>query len=1373
MKARNKAARWAAFLLLLPILLQTVLPALAQAGPGAEEEKETVYLRTAGDLLELARSCTLDTWSRNRTVVLLEDISLEGEDFLPIPTFGGTFDGGGHTISGLSIGSSVSPAGLFGVVQEGAVVRDLTVTGTAAPSGDGGTVGGIAGINYGKLTDCAVQGYVDGSSMVGGVVGLNETSGQLINCSFRGAVTGEHYVGGIAGWNAGSLIQCENSGSINTTVVDVEVQLSGLDLLRLNSTENVPAGTDIGGIAGFSSGLLQSCRNTGDVGYEHMGYNVGGIVGRQSGYLDGCVNSGTVRGRKDVGGIAGQMEPQVTLKYSENVLSSLWDELDVLECLMDRTLNDAEDAAHAISGSVSDLTDSVGAAKDSASGLSDAMVGWANTNIEQINDASARLSWVITRLEPVMENVTSALELMEEASVYLDAALDDAEAAGDLGTAAVSQMRLAIEDLQVASAYARSTGGYVESALKHLKNSLGDEEENKTALKELSGAVSDLGDAFSEISKCLVNIGQAMEQAYDWVKNDPAWIQLREGVSELRAAMTEISAALEEVSAALDRIVELGASEENLALLNSAAAHLSAAVTHLSNAYDDFSAALDAYTEGELSQAEELLVAGFEDLGQADREITAAQQDIDQVISNLVENAGEFEQAAEDLRAGLSHLYDGLAAANAAMEKINDAVDQLEESEVPEETRAVLEEELPRLRQALADAEAAASRIGAALETLEENFDETEAEMARSELRKAADELDRCAQALDRSVAHMSSALELMEQAGAYGSAAMEDLDRAGECLGKAVTCLRQAADRVTGITAELAEKPAIQFQPIDSSLTEQGDALDSAISQVIDRVDALNSAMTAASETLLEDLRAINRQVGVIIDLLRKGSEEAQNAEASDHFEDISDQELYDDRTSGRISSARNTGTVEGDINVAGIVGSLAIEYDFDPEDDLTETGSRSLDSQYQTVAVVLDCVNEGPVIAKKNCAGGIVGRMDLGTVCAGENYGSVESTGGDYVGGIAGYSCAAIRSCFAKCTLSGDSYVGGILGAGSEDSVVQGCYSMVQITDSRQYSGAVSGTDTGAFTGNCFVSDELAGLGRVSYSGKAEPISYWDLLAVEGLPRPFQHLTLRFTAEDETLLTLNFDYDDSLDESVYPNIPRKEGYYARWERTELEHLRFDTVVSVIYTQYISALEDARRREDGRPVFFVEGQFQEGDQADITAQALTPAAFGVIPGDGREALESYFSFIENRTWPKMTVSREVVEQWSIDIPDDGQPTHRIRYLPPDGRTDHLVVYVKEDGGWVKAEHETAGSYLVFTVTGNQAEIAVVSTLSVWWMWLLALILVLLVILVIVKLIRKLRRWKGGRRQAAAVAAGAPALPGQTPPGEEQEKEHT
>lgn len=70
----------------------------------------------------------------------------------------------------------------------------------------------------------------------------------------------------------------------------------------------------------------------------------------------------------------------------------------------------------------------------------------------------------------------------------------------------------------------------------------------------------------------------------------------------------------------------------------------------------------------------------------------------------------------------------------------------------------------------------------------------------------------------------------------------------------------------------------------------------------------------------------------------------------------------------------------VKGDVNVAGIAGSMAIEYDFDPEDDLVEVGDRSLDVRYQTKAVVLSCINLGEVTGK---------RMTQGELSAGWTWG------------------------------------------------------------------------------------------------------------------------------------------------------------------------------------------------------------------------------------------------------------------------------------------------------------------------------------------------------------------------------------------------
>ena len=92
----------------------------------------------------------------------------------------------------------------------------------------------------------------------------------------------------------------------------------------------------------------------------------------------------------------------------------------------------------------------------------------------------------------------------------------------------------------------------------------------------------------------------------------------------------------------------------------------------------------------------------------------------------------------------------------------------------------------------------------------------------------------------------------------------------------------------------------------------------------------------------------------------------------------------------------------MEGDINVAGIVGSMAIEYDFDPEDDLIQEGDRSLDFRYQTKAVVAACINTGEITGKQDYTGGIVGLMDLGRVGNCENYGAVFSSNGDYVGAL-----------------------------------------------------------------------------------------------------------------------------------------------------------------------------------------------------------------------------------------------------------------------------------------------------------------------------------------------------------------------------------
>ena len=87
-----------------------------------EAEWEEIYIDSVEGLKAFSKKCWLDTWSHNKKVYLTEDLNLAGSGFVPIPTFGGFFDGQGHIISGLSVRDSVSYAGLFNYTQRTAVI---------------------------------------------------------------------------------------------------------------------------------------------------------------------------------------------------------------------------------------------------------------------------------------------------------------------------------------------------------------------------------------------------------------------------------------------------------------------------------------------------------------------------------------------------------------------------------------------------------------------------------------------------------------------------------------------------------------------------------------------------------------------------------------------------------------------------------------------------------------------------------------------------------------------------------------------------------------------------------------------------------------------------------------------------------------------------------------------------------------------------------------------------------------------------------------------------------------------------------------------------------------------------------------------------
>lgn len=352
-------------LLCMLLLVSVVIPVGA-----VEEEQEIIVeikklsISTTEEFLKFAENCRLDSFSQNLEVTLEDDIDLSDSAFTGVPVFCGIFQGKGHTISGIHINADGSYQGLFRYLTTDAVVKDLAIEGTYDPKGSRNYVGTIAGSNAGTILHCEFRGSVSGGDYVGGIAGTNTITGVIENCLVEGNIHGDHFVGGIAGENSGVIRNCTNCAAINTTPQQNEVEISDIHLENLMNTEAANTATDIGGIAGISSGVIRDSENRGDVGYQQIGYNIGGIAGTQSGYLVKCKNYGGVQGRKEIGGIVGQMEPVAQIEFSEDTLQILQEQLNTMSGLVNRASANAQNSGSQISKQIAVLQDQAKTAKD-------------------------------------------------------------------------------------------------------------------------------------------------------------------------------------------------------------------------------------------------------------------------------------------------------------------------------------------------------------------------------------------------------------------------------------------------------------------------------------------------------------------------------------------------------------------------------------------------------------------------------------------------------------------------------------------------------------------------------------------------------------------------------------------------------------------------------------------------------------------------------------------------------------------------------------------------------------------------------------------------------------------------------------------------
>ena len=1086
--------------LLLCLCLALSLPLTALAG----QEREAIHLYTVEDLQELAKNCILDSYSRDKIVYLHADLDLTGVEFSGIPTFGGTFEGRGHTISGLELIGAGSAAGLFRYVLAGGVVRQLTVSGRVAPGGSAASVGGIVGVNRGLLTDCRFEGSVAGSSNVGAIAGVNEAEGCILRCASQGVVVGQNMTGGIVGYNKGLVEGCENQAGVNIHTPDASLDISSIDLSVLMDPSALSTGItvmDTGGIVGYSVGSIYDCTNLATVGYPHIGYNVGGIAGRSSGTVSGCVNQAVVQGRKDVGGIVGQMEPNVSLNLDEDHLLQLETQFRELEQLL-RQLQTSTDRLGGANAHLNNTLDHIDGASVSLEVLTGYIGDYGSALTDEFNRTSLLLQDALNQMLPVLEQAVVLGESLETATRTMAEAMDAfGETAQQLG-GSISLMRTALNDLQTAGAHTTQAIEQVMEGLALLASSLQieDPEQTALALEQIKAGLQQLSDAATQAGEAARKIAEVLQQEGNW----------------------------------------------------------------------------DADTAAAFAQALEAMA----DMGDALQTISTG-------LTLLMEN---MELDPDALQAG----FDSLSAGGAA------------------------------LLQAL------------------------------NSLQEGAEGLSLALGALDRAVGLGGYALNTLATGAQQLADSLQQLTHFGELLHTAVT--------------NISHYEPIQLPQLDSGAQEEADKIFDSVNAISDELRSILAISDAFSQEAKQQLNDIFDKFTQILETTMKLADQVLDTASGGLIQDTSDADV-DAIKAGKVSDCVNEGMVCADLNAGGIAGAMGIDYQLDPEDDLTGQLSQTRLRTYQAKAIVQSCTNRGVIDGKRSYIGGICGRMDMGIILNAYNFGNVSSAGGDYVGGIAGASAGVIRSCAIKADLTGGKYVGGVAGYAV---AVADCSAMVQLVG-QEFVGAILGAaEDGALeriTANFYftLDKDPGAIDGISYDGHAQAASWDAFLDGTAADQQFAQAALTFRFADGTTQVLHLPVGTVLEADMIPVLDKNDQQILFWEGLDSQLGQaqyFDRIFTERSKNRITVLESGQTRPNGKPILLLQGSFLVQEQLQL--QPLT---------DGPEALEG----------------------WQFEIPAGGSVT-QIRYALPEGAEEVEILARNRDGDLVKVPHSRSGSYLVFSL---------------------------------------------------------------------------
>lgn len=997
----------------------------------------------------------------------------------------------------------------------------------------------------------------------------------------------------------------------------------------------------LGGIAGENSGIIEGCSFDGNLKGENV---IGGIAGNNTEYgqIISCNSSGVVVGENSTGGIVGKNRgfiqgctnnASVNTTYEEKK-SDITDIETDTDAIIESYKNSEEEKSeesilgHTDTGGIVGFTTGIiqGCINNGAVGYrhigynvggiagrqSGYILGCKNYGFIQ---GRKDVGGIVGQAEPYILLHTSDINLQN-----LRNELDSLNSMVNKFIADTEGLSDdAREHLDSISEYAKSARVSTESLIEQGTDFVDDN------IAEINAQAAILSNTLDRLEPVFDTLGNGGDDFGDAVR------VLSETINELDLYAPNLENEIKEISSALSHIADSGSYLSNFAV------KLKKAV-------------------GDLKDA-----VSFNDLSKVRRAVS----DMSAAVDEIIKAKQEIRGAIETIESILNSKPESFEAVGANTSVI------LENPNGIKESNEVISESLKIVINSL----------DIIILNGEINFSDFRS--AANSIRSAMDNLSVGIQYVTGGIDDLGVALtdfyekldEYTEDIGDELSEAKENTIDSIDSLSYAIEDIGDAVDEIGGIIADLADEDSTEFVKFGDGFRESSEELFDSLSGISGEIGGIKELTDNEGDRINSDLSSVSNQFNVVLNLLISEVEEIKNGAESlaDIFVDVSDEDISSARQ-GKIEGCTNSAKVEADRNTGGIVGNMAIEYSKDPEDETEKPNT--LNFTYRTKAILQGCVNDGGITGKKDCVGGIVGNTEIGTVYECENYGDAESTGGNYVGGVAGKSDSSVRKCYAKGRLDGKRYVGGISG---KAGVISSSFSIVTVMGDEN-NGAICGDgDRGNLYNNYYVNKGIGAVDGISYKDKGEEISFDTLKEISGIPSRFISFTVTFIADDKVVEVQNVKYGEEAKRIKYPTIPQKDGGFGKWHKPEVETVTEDITIKCDYKPYITMISSEEKNENGKlSVALAEGEFTDSAILHITAGDEEP------PINNADNVKVYDISFKN-----------------AELKDEDTVTVRIL----NENKDKVTVWRLENGKWEQIKASKKGKYTVMQIMGQNSTV--------------------------------------------------------------------